>query len=403
VNGRAYQNLARGPMVRALLALATGGLLGSAIFAVAGNPGGPEPPPAGPVAAARQPEFAKLYDANCRSCHGRDGCGKDMREAVPTMPDFTSAAWQQGQSDKAIAGRIAEGSDPLMPAFREKLTKDEIEALTAHLRSFAAPAKKAPEAARRSTAPALPHFSRPAVAASTAEQLYKDGGCVNCHDKDGRGGVVRKAMPEIPDFTDAKWHKDNADDDTLAKSILEGKGKFMMAQKDKLSKDDVKQLVAHVRKFKDAKPADAAKEPPKAEPDPAAGEMTAALRAGSAIFQEKCLGCHGKDGRGGAAGAALANLPDFSSRAWQASRSDAQLSVSILEGKGTQMPPFRDRLKAEQTKALVAHIRTLGPAPSQPDQKTKTSDFEEEFRRLEQEWEALKKQQDELMKKAGKQ
>jgi mono/diheme cytochrome c family protein len=364
-------------MVCALLFLATGGLLCSAIAAVV--PAKTAPPASDPP-APRRPEAAKLYAAKCSNCHGGDGRGKDLRATVETMPDFTSAAWQQKRKDKDISACIADGRDPLMPAFRDKLAKEEIEALTAHVRSLAAaPLKKAPMA--------LARFTRPAagpIAAPPAEQLYKDGGCVNCHDKDGRGTAVRKAMPEIPDFTDGKWHKDHADDADLAKSILEGKGKFMTAQKDKLSKDDVTKLIAYVRKFKDAKPAaNKAPEPPAA-----------------ALYQERCAGCHGKDGRGGEAAAALPNLPDFANPTWQASRSDAQLAVSLLDGKGTFMPSFRDKLKGDQAKALVARVRSFAPNGPQAKNGMKTSDFEEKLRRLEEEFQELKRQQDELLKKS---
>jgi mono/diheme cytochrome c family protein len=394
-------------MVRAALALAIGGLLCSAL--VVPSEGGPEPPSGGPAGTDQKPEVAKLYDAKCKSCHGPDGRGKEMRAALPTMPDFTSAAWQKAQTDKEITGRIADGIDPLMPAFRDKLDQDEIQALTAYLRSFAKPAPKKAQAdpPRRSMAFTSP--SRPPAAPPTAEQLYRDSKCVNCHDKDGRGAKVREAMPEIPDFADGKWQKDRVDD-ALIKSILEGKGKFMTPQKDKLSKDEVKQLVDYVRTFKDAKPAPADDKPPKraglskVEPtaDPVAKGKAAAVRAGAAVYLEKCLACHGKDGKGGPASAAMPNLPDFTSRAWQNGRTNAQLSVSILEGKGTLMPPFRDHLKAEQVKALLDHLREFGPAQPPPAQGTTASDFEDQFRQLEQELESLKKQLDELNKKAGK-
>jgi len=399
VNRRAHHYLARGPMVRATLAFAIGGLLCSAL--VVHSEGGPEPPSGGSAGADQKPEVAKLYDAKCKSCHGPDGRGKEMRAALPTMPDFSSAAWQKAQTDKEIIGRIADGIDPLMPAFRDKLGQDEIQALTTYLRSFANPAPKKMQAdpPRRAMAFAAP--SRPAAAPPTPEQLYRDSKCVNCHDKDGRGGKVREAMPEIPDFADGKWQKDRSDD-ALIKSILEGKGKFMTAQKDKLSKDEVKKLVDYVRTFKDAKPAPADDKPPKpaafAKDEPGA----AAARAGGAVYQEKCLACHGKEGKGGPASAAMSNLPDFTNRAWQNGRTNAQLSVSILEGKGTLMPPFRDHFKAEQVKALLAYLRAFGPNQPRPDRAPQMSDFEEQFRQLEQELASLRKQLDELNKKAAK-
>jgi hypothetical protein len=55
--------------------------------------------------------------------------------------------------------------------------------------------------------------------------------------------------------------------------------------------------------------------------------------------------------------AAMPTIPDFSDAAWQDGRSNPELSVGILEGKGTQMPGFNDRLTNEQTKELVTLIR----------------------------------------------
>src|SRR5260370_37309007 len=98
----------------------------------------------------------------------------------------------------------------------------------------------------------------------------------------------------------------------------------------------------------------------------------------------------------------MPNRRYLTSRAWQNVRTNAQLSVSILEGKGTLMPPFRDHLKAEQVKALLAYLRRFGPTQAPTDQGSNASDFEEQFRQLEQELASLRKQLDELNKKAAK-
>ncbi len=51
---------------------------------------------------------------------------------------------------------------------------------------------------------------------------------------DGRGTIVRKAMPSIPDLTDAKWQASRTDAELLH-SVLEGKGQFMLPMKDKFA------------------------------------------------------------------------------------------------------------------------------------------------------------------------
>ena len=46
--------------------------------------------------------------------------------------------------------------------------------------------------------------------------------CMACHDADGKGKIVKLAMPTIPDLTDPKWQSTRTDAE-LTHSILEGK------------------------------------------------------------------------------------------------------------------------------------------------------------------------------------
>jgi mono/diheme cytochrome c family protein len=118
------------------------------------------------------------------------------------------------------------------------------------------------------------------------------------------------------------------------------------------------------------------------------------------IYREYCLNCHGKDGRGLELKAAMRDIPDFTNRTFQEARSNPQLTVSILEGKGKLMPPFGDRIKDDQGKALLAYVRAFGPERSpQPAATANPSEFEERFRRLQEEWDALQRQLEELEKK----
>jgi mono/diheme cytochrome c family protein len=234
--------------------------------------------------AAPQPthekDAMKLYNTHCKACHGKDGRGLDLRAALPSIPDFTSAPWQADRTDADINRKIVEGHEPDMPAFKEKLAKDDQEVLTAFVRSFAAKAKKADSV-------------RAAAFATDGNlaKLYRESGCVKCHGKDGKGTDAKPAMPSIPDFANASWQK---------------------------------------------------------------------------------------------------------------ARSDAQLSASILDGKGTLMPPFRERLKAEHVKGLVAYLRQLGPGSTPVEEQTRSVDLDEKFRALEEEFEALKKQHEELRSKPKK-
>ncbi len=80
---------------------------------------------------------------------------------------------------------------------------------------------------------------------------------------------------------------------------------------------------------------------------------------GAALFAAKCAKCHGQDGRG---------IPkylkkgqkDFTDDKWQKSRTDAQLTKVILEGKGDFMPPWKEKLSTEEIKTVVGQIRVFG-------------------------------------------
>ncbi|HEV2988375.1 MAG TPA: cytochrome c [Candidatus Angelobacter sp.] len=78
--------------------------------------------------------------------------------------------------------------------------------------------------------------------------------------------------------------------------------------------------------------------------------------ASSATFRTKCVMCHGSDGSGSEVGKSM-NVPDLRSQAVQ-KLSDAELTQIISNGKGG-MPAFKDSLSEDQTRALVAHIRSL--------------------------------------------
>jgi quinol-cytochrome oxidoreductase complex cytochrome b subunit/mono/diheme cytochrome c family protein len=406
------------PIAISLLSVGTLGLVGLTIFAVATDVRMKEPAQA--VAQTRAPaeragpiqraDVAKVYNTNCAACHGVDGSAKQIRTGLPTIPDFTSLAWQMSQTDLEITHRIQDGNEPLMPAYRDKLSQQEILALAVYVRAFAITA----------TEPTLPTPipSPPAavVARMPPAQVYR-AYCLACHDADGRGQTVRKAMPEIPDFADLKWNASRKDAD-LKLSILDGKGKFMLPMKDKLGSADVDQVVAYVRNFRGGKQVvNVEPQKPLVPPAPAQPavvtapkasaaakqpttihaplEMAARTRVATGLYRQYCLTCHGSDGRGTEMKASMPSIPDFTNRTWQEGLSKAQLAVSILDGKGTLMPAFRERVGDDQVQDLVAYIRAFGPARGTPPEAPAT-DFEKRFRELQEQWNELEKQLKEL-------
>jgi ubiquinol-cytochrome c reductase cytochrome b subunit len=410
----------RRPVAMTFLSLGTLGLIGLTIFAIVTDVRMTEPAIA--KAAARPPEpagplqradLANVYNTNCAACHGVDGSGDQVRKGLPTIPDFTGLAWQMSQTDLEIIHQIEEGKEPLMPAYRGKLSKQQILGLAIYVRAFAAePAS--PKGVPPPRAPVAAHLS--------PVQVYR-AYCMACHDADGRGETVRKAMPEIPDFTDPKWHVAHPADAELQHAILDGKGKFMLPMKDKLGAADAEQMVAYMRAFRAGKqvvsveplapvvpPAQAhpaavgaPKIAPGAKlpPPPASAEIAERIRVGTALYRQYCLTCHGHDGMGTQMRASMPLIPDFANGSWQREISTPKLVATILEGKGTFMPAFRGRVSGEQADDLAAYLRAFGPALP-VTRGTPATDFENRFRELENHWNELELQLNELSKRPPK-
>jgi mono/diheme cytochrome c family protein len=100
-------------------------------------------------AALAQPADPRtVYTAACAACHGDDGRGRSVSEVgfeVP-LPDFTDCDFAAREPDAdwyAIAhrGGPIRGFDRLMPAFGEALSRAEIEAAIAEIRTFCADAR----------------------------------------------------------------------------------------------------------------------------------------------------------------------------------------------------------------------------------------------------------------------
>lgn len=106
------------------------------------------------------------------------------------------------------------------------------------------------------------------------------------------------------------------------------------------------------------------------------------------LFGEFCADCHGDDGRGSEVKADFPTIPNFVDSLWRRSRSDAELAVSITNGRGDGMPPFGEYLTRSQVAALVDHVRSLAPE-SVNRSASGTSDFARKYAELKQEWDAL--------------
>ena len=87
-----------------------------------------------------------------------------------------------------------------------------------------------------------------------------------------------------------------------------------------------------------------------------------AARAARALWNATCSGCHGRDGRGhGEARPPGAQIPDFTTSAWQSGRSDEQIAQAIRDGRG-MMPGFGKQLNDQGIAVLLGYVRALAVA-----------------------------------------
>jgi cytochrome c6 len=85
-------------------------------------------------AAFAAADGAALYKAKCASCHGADGSGQTAMGKAMKLRDLRSAEVQK-LSDAELTKVTADGKGK-MPAYKGKLTDDEIKALVAHMRTL---------------------------------------------------------------------------------------------------------------------------------------------------------------------------------------------------------------------------------------------------------------------------
>lgn len=109
------------------------------------------------VAQGASADAAGLYKTKCSICHGADGAGK----AAFKNSDLRTPEVQK-QSDAELQEAVA-GGKGRMPAFKDKIAKDQIAALVAYVRTLAGPAKTGGAAESKKPAP---EAEKPAPAAS---------------------------------------------------------------------------------------------------------------------------------------------------------------------------------------------------------------------------------------------
>lgn len=102
----------------------------SSLAAVAAVSGEPES-----KKSKRPADGRAVYANNCARCHGGDGTSQTTMGQMTEAPDLTDPAWQRGKSTSRMASSVANGRGQ-MPAFKKKLSRQEIAAAVAYIRTL---------------------------------------------------------------------------------------------------------------------------------------------------------------------------------------------------------------------------------------------------------------------------
>jgi high-affinity iron transporter len=183
----------------------------------------------------------------------------------------------------------------------------------------------------------------PKVAINLAEgrQLYEQN-CASCHGISGRGdGAAGRGMnPKPPAVGDATIMAD-VSPATMYRIVSVGIGGTPMpGYAASMTPEQRWNIVSHLISLR---------------------VSPQQIAEGEGLYTQSCVQCHGALGAGdGAFARALSRVPqEIGAFAWQAGRNDLELAAVVRTGiPGTAMPPA-GHLTTEQTRNVVAYLRTI--------------------------------------------
>lgn len=156
-----------------------------------------------------------LFLNNCSTCHGSDGRG------AKGFPNLIDGVWQYGGSPETIQQTITNGRFGVMPALGAALGDSGLDNVINYILSLSG---------RGGDEKML----------AAGQQQYLQF-CSACHGAQGQG------MPALgaPSFSDNAWLHGNSEAD-IRDVIMQGRNNRMPAQKDHLTEDRIRTLVAYV-------------------------------------------------------------------------------------------------------------------------------------------------------------
>jgi mono/diheme cytochrome c family protein len=85
-------------------------------------------------------DASATWNANCASCHGKDGSGSTMMGKKLNIKDYrdpkVQAAFSDAEAVRAIKEGVKTNGKETMKPFGQKLSEADIKALVAYIRSF---------------------------------------------------------------------------------------------------------------------------------------------------------------------------------------------------------------------------------------------------------------------------
>ena len=187
-------------------------------------------------------EGRRLFVSYCQLCHGVGGKGDgplakamkiepaDLTTTVRSRSDTILRKIITGEGRQTITGRDRHNLlSEAMPEWKDVFSDDQINALIAYLRFLSNKKHDLmgdPEVGMR---------------------LYAKY-CQVCHGDEGDGNGIMTNLIGITPMDHTNPNETNRlDNETLVKSILDGKGRFMPAWRGILSRSDVEALVSYIR------------------------------------------------------------------------------------------------------------------------------------------------------------
>lgn len=172
----------------------------------------------------------QLFGDNCAACHGTDGNGG------PGFPSLIDDAWLWGGDFDTVLETIRVGINSDHPDTRFAqmmafgrdgiLTRDDVHAVTAYVRSL-------------SGAPA------PAAQLEQGSTVFADN-CASCHGEDGTGDHAQGA----PNLTDDFWIYGGSSE-AVFKTVHDGRQGWMPAWQGRLSQTEQRMLAVYLQVLRD--------------------------------------------------------------------------------------------------------------------------------------------------------